>query len=447
MILLEPSQREQFVNWFRQSSAYIQAFRGKTFVLTFGGEAVREQRFADLVHDIVLLNALGIKLVIAHDALPQINERLAHARITLNTQKFGPIVDDLALPAFKDAAAAVRVEIEALLSMGLANSPSAAASIRVVSGNFVIAKPLGVREGIDYRHTGEVRRIDAEAIQAALSNGAIVLLSPLGYSPTGEVFSLSALEIATVTARTLGADKLLCLTEFGNLTDDKGQLIRQLSFSEADSLIAMNPPRLAPAAAYAHLFAAVNACRGHTVRRTHLIDRRIDGALLLELFTRDGIGTMIAADIYESIRRATIDDVGGILELIAPLEKQGVLVKRSREQIELEIDHFYVIDRDGMIIGCAALFQFTDDRTAELACLAVHGEYQHSGRGDALLRHVEHIAKQAQLRSIFLLTTHALHWFRERGFAEIERNALPPQRLALYNQHRNSKVLSKDLVS
>lgn len=441
MNLLDSTQFTQFVDWFRQSSGYIHAFRGKTFVLTFGGEAVSDPNFANLVHDIALLNALGIKLVIVYDAQPQVSERLSLAKIVIGSGKYGPIVDDRALPAVKDAAAAVRLEIEALLSMGLANSPMAGARIRVVSGNFVIAKPLGVREGIDYRHTGEVRRVDTEAIQTALASGAIVLLSPLGYSPTGEVFSLTALAVATAAARALSADKLLCLTELGHLPKPDGQSLRQLSLPEAEGLLA-NTGHLAPAA-QAYLAAAVNACRAQTVRRTHLIDRRINGALLLELFTRDGIGTMVAADIYETIRRATIEDLGGILELIAPLEVQGVLVKRSREQLELEIDNFYVIDRDGMVIGCAALFPYLEEHVAELACLVVHPNYQRSGRGDALLTHVEHTIKQAQMRRVFLLTTHALHWFRERGFVEVERSSLPVRRQALYNAQRNSKILEK----
>lgn len=443
MNLIDSTQFTQFVDWFRQSSGYIHAFRGKTFVLTFGGEAVSDPHFANLVHDIALLNALGIKLVIAHDAEPQANERLALAKITLGKGKYGPVVDDSALPAVKDAAAAVRLEIEALLSMGLANSPMAGARIRVVSGNFVIAKPLGVREGIDYRHTGEVRRVDTEAIQSALASGAIVLLSPLGYSPTGEVFSLPALAVATAAARALSADKLLCLTEFGNLAGPDGQPVRQLSLPEAEGVLA-NTDHLA-SAAHSHLAAAVNACRSQTVRRTHLIDRRINGALLLELFTRDCIGTVVAADIYETIRRATIEDLGGILELIAPMEAQGVLVKRSREQLELEIDSFYVIDRDGMIIGCAALFPYADEQAAELACLVIHHDYQRSGRGDALLKHVEHVIKQAQVRRVFLLTTHALHWFLERGFTEVGHDTLPARRKAFYNHQRNSKILAKDI--
>ncbi len=432
----------QFVAWFRSSSPYINAFRGRTFVIAFGGEAVADEQYAHLIHDIALLNSLGVRLVLVHGARPQIEQRLRQSGAAIQYVQGLRVTDDTALAAVKEAVGTLRVEIEALLSMGLANSPMAGARLRVASGNFVTARPLGVRDGIDYCHTGEVRRVDAEAIRQRLDDGAIVLLSPLGYSPTGEVFNLTAIEVATETAATLGADKLVYLVETPGLPDAQQHLVRQLSLAEAARWL--DERRTLPGKLEPYFRNAVQAC-GRGVRRAHLIDRHVDGALLLELFTRDGIGTLITADIYEGTRKATIDDVGGILELIAPLEMEGILVRRSRERLETEIDRFTVVERDGMIIACAALYPFKDEAMAELACLAVHPSYRDGGRGEALLTYIEREAKLQGLQKLFVLTTRTTHWFQERGFRPSQIADLPIDRQRLYNYQRKSKVLSKEL--
>lgn len=437
----------QFVTWFRSSSPYINAFRGRTFVIMFSGEAVADDRFAHLIHDIALLNSLGARLVLAHGARAQIEQRLTERDAAIHYVKELRVTDDAALAVVKEAVGTLRIEIEALLSMGLANSPMAGAGIRVASGNFVTAKPVGIRNGVDYCYTGEVRRVDAEAIKQRLDNGAIVLLSPLGYSPTGEVFNLTALEVATATAVALGADKLLCLVEGRGLCDTHKDLMRQLTLAEAEQWLAsqqtLNKGNDNEGLAL-YVTHAIQACR-QGVRRAHLIDRHIDGALLLELFTRDGIGTLITADRYENMRKASIDDVGGILELIAPLEAEGVLVRRSRERLETEIDYFMVMERDGMVIACAALYPFEKEHAAEVACLAVHPAYRDSGRGEALLNAMEHHAQQRGIQYLFALTTQTTHWFRERGFQSGKVENLPVKRQRLYNYQRKSKVFIKVL--
>jgi amino-acid N-acetyltransferase len=318
----------------------------------------------------------------------------------------------------------------------------AGARIGASSGNFVTARPLGVRDGIDYCHTGEVRRIDIAAIRQHLDDRRIVLLSPLGYSPTGEVFNLSAEEIAVAAASDLQADKLILLTEETDLRDGRRQLVSQLSLSDATKLLQSR--RKLPEDTVRHLQHAIQACR-KGVRRTHIVSRRQDGALLLELFTRDGNGTLITAEIYEGLREAVIDDVGGILELIKPLEEAGILVRRSRECLEMEIDHFLVIERDGTVIACAAIYPGENARQAELACLAVHPDYRNAGRGDALLAAIEERAAGMAIDSLFVLTTQTAHWFRERGFAPGELKQLPGKKKNLYNYQRNSKVYFKTL--
>ncbi|OGT22564.1 MAG: amino-acid N-acetyltransferase, partial [Gammaproteobacteria bacterium RBG_16_57_12] len=348
------SENITFVQWFRNAAPYINAFRGRTFVITFSGEAVADTQFPHLIHDIALLNSLGVRLVLVHGARPQIEQRLTERQAVTQVIDGIRITDAAALGCVKEAVGALRVEIESLLSMGLANSPMAGARLRVTCGNFVTARPVGIRNGIDYQHTGEVRRIDGDGIRQPLDNGAIVLLSPLGYSPTGETFNLLAEDVATATASALGADKLLYLVE--NLDTANG-LPRELTLSQARELLDSHAAlaedqRLA-------LRGAVQVC-GQNVHRAHLIPRQVEGALLQELFTRDGIGTLISADLFEGTRPATIDDVGGILELIAPLEQAGILVRRSRERLETEIGRFVVVERDGMIIACAALYPFTE---------------------------------------------------------------------------------------
>lgn len=435
--------QQSFIDGFRQSAPYIHAHRGCTFVITFGGEAVADSRFADLIHDIALLHGLGIKLVLVHGTRPQIESRLNARGARLEYANGLRVTDDAALECVKEAAGTVRVEIEALLSMGLANTPMSGARIGASSGNFVTARPLGIRDGIDYCHTGEVRRIDGPAIRQHLDNRRIVLLSPLGYSPTGEVFNLSAEEIATATAKELQADKLILLIEEPPLRDGRRRLISQLSLQDAAALHGTR--RKLPGDTVKHLQHAIQACR-NGVRRTHLVSRRNDGALLLELFTRDGSGTLITAEIYEGLREAVIDDAGGILELIKPLEDEGILVKRSRERLEMEISHFLVIERDGTIIACAALYPGETGKLAELACLAVQGHYRNEGRGDALLKALEQRALAQGKNTLFVLTTRTAHWFRERGFVPGDITRLPRRRKSLYNYQRKSRVYFKKLL-
>jgi len=432
------SDSEQHVAWFRHSSPYIHAHRGRTFVISFPGEAVEDPGCAGFIHDVALLSALGIRIVLVHGIRPQVERRLAERGCDSRYHTGLRITDAQGLACVKEAAGSVRVELEALLSMGVANSPMAGARLRVAAGNFVTARPLGVRDGIDFCHTGAVRRIDADAIGRQLAEGAVVLLSPIGYSPTGEVFNLAYEELAGSVAASLRADKLICLLGGDGLRDPDGRLLRQLTPADADTL-----PRQALGAEAERAFGgAVEACR-HGVRRAHLVSWGTDGALLLELFTRDGVGTMITADPYDTVARATVDDIGGILELIEPLERRGVLVQRSREQIEVEVERFTVLRRDGAIIGCGALRPFPDDGMGELACLAVHPQYMRGGRGELLLERIEQQARNSGLAAIFVLTTQTAHWFAERGFVAASVDDLPMARKQLYNYQRNSKVYLK----
>ncbi len=432
----------QFAYWFRQAGPYINAHRGKTFVVQFGGEAVEAEHFSNLIHDLALLHGLGIRLVLVHGARTQIEARLREAGREWCYVNGLRVTEAEDLRYVKQAIGRLRIRIEARLSMGLANSPMHGARLRVVSGNMVTARPLGVRDGVDYGFTGEVRKIDDRAIRLWLDQDAIVLLSPLGYSPTGEIFNLGAEDLATATALALRADKLLILSEGPPLRDPAGQPVRELHPGDAERLLSEHPSL--PEETARHLRQALRACKGG-VRRVHLLDRRTDGALLLELFTRDGDGALITGELYEGLRPANIDDVGGILELIQPLEADGVLVRRSRERLEMEIERFSLLERDGAIIGCVALYPFPEERLGELACVVVHPDYRNSGRAEALLRFIERQARDQGLQRLFVLTTRTAHWFRERGFEPAEVGDLPVAKQALYNWQRRSKVFIKTL--
>jgi len=433
--------KNQFVEWFRKASPYIHAHRESTFVFAFGGEATLDPGFASMVHDIALLQSLGIRLVLVHGDRPQIEERLKLRGAKMQLVNGLRVTDAAALACVKEAAGSVRVEIEALLSMGVANSPMSGANIQVASGNYVTAKPLGVLDGIDYGHTGEVRKINTKAIMQNLDNGELVLVSPLGYSLTGEIFNLNAADVAASVATAIGADKLVFLTE-EPIRDGKRQLISSMVPTEVDQLI--NRRKALPEQQQRVLGNAAKACRGG-VSRVHILPRKVDGVLLTELFTRDGAGTLIMAAAYESLRAATISDVGGILELIEPLEANGVMVKRSRELLETEIDRFTVVERDGAIIACAALYPYQKQGMAELACVAVHPDYRDQGKGDQLLLHMEQQAAEIGISQLFVLTTRTAQWFRDRGFEPAPVTTLPGKRRDLYNWQRNSRLLIKPI--
>jgi len=435
-------QSSDYTNWFRNSSPYINAHRGRTFVVVISGEAIEQPDFHHIVHDLALLNSLGIRLVLVHGARPQISARLAGSDVVSRFENHTRITDSKSLDAVLDAVGTVRLRLEGLFSMGLANSPMHNASIQVVSGNFVIAKPVGVRGGFDYQHTGEVRRVQVVAIQKQLDISNIVLLSPVGCSPTGELFNLNSEEVGSAAAIALKAEKIIFLGDSESVTDESGALLREMSPQEAGQLIASQV--IKHDATERQLIAACHAA-SNGVARAHLINFRDDGALLSELFTRDGCGTLVTKEMYENVRGAYIEDVGGILELIEPLESAGVLVRRSRELLENEIKRFTIIERDGMVVGCAALYPFDDGKVGELACVAVHPDYRSGKRGKKMLEHIEKRAVQQGIRELFVLTTQTAHWFQELGFKTSSVDDLPGEKKSLYNYQRNSKVFRKQL--
>ncbi|MFC1630896.1 amino-acid N-acetyltransferase, partial [Pseudomonadota bacterium] len=435
-------QAHDFVAAFRQSAPYIHAHRGKTFVLAFSGDAVADEHFPLLVQDIALLNSLGVRLVIVHGARPQIEQCLKQHNVKSEYVNGIRVTNAVAMECTRDAVGSIRVQIEALFSVGIANSPMAGAGIHVASGNYISARPYGIHDGVDFGYTGRIRKLDCAAILRNLDARSIVMLSPLAYSVTGEVFNVNSEQVATYTASAINADKLIFLLDGKGLRNVRRQVIRQLTRQAAEEIL--NSRRKLDPEAAVHLQSAVEASQ-KGVERVHLVPQWTTGALLQELYTTDGIGTLVTASDYEVTRQATVDDIGGIIELIQPLEQQGLLVKRSREQLEMSIEQFYVMERDGLITACVAVIPFPDNSMAELACLAVNADYREAGRGDAMLRFAEEQAKRLGMDALFVLTTQASHWFRERGFETLELARLPVKRRSLYNYQRKSLVYFRSL--
>lgn len=436
----------RLVAWVRQAAPYIHAFRGRPFVIAFGGEVLPLGVAEALIHDIALLDSMGIHLVLVHGARPQIDAEMKSRDLVPRFHNNLRVTDAAALECVKRAMGVTRIEIEALLSQGLPNTPLAGAFLRVTGGNFVSAKPVGVVDGVDFQFTGAVRKVEADEIRADLAQENVVLITPIAASPSGEIFNLAWEEVAEAVAVAIKADKLIYLCDAPGVADRKGGHIHALTVEEGEQLLAKGVAQ-APEVARV-LPGAVRACRAG-VGRVHFLDRALDGAMLMELFTRDGIGTVMTQAPLARLREAGPEDVGAVLALIAPLEADGTLVKRSRERLEMEISRFSLLDHDGVVVGCAALYPLPrvagEPAAAELACLAVMPEYRRAGYGDQLRRHIEARAKAQKIRRLCVLTTRTAHWFVERGYVEAGLEALPKARRELYNFQRRSKVLVKNL--
>jgi amino-acid N-acetyltransferase len=440
-----------FVPWFRSVAPYIHMHRGKTFVVGVSGEALQAGKLPNLAQDIALIQSMGVKIVLVHGFRPQVNEQL---RLKGHPARYSHglrVTDEVALDCVLEAAGQIRYEIEAAFSLGLPNTPMAGATVRVISGNFLTARPVGIVDGVDFLHSGLVRKVDVAGIQQTLNAGSLVLLSPLGFSPTGEAFNLTMEEVATSVATALQADKLLFVTETPGIrvrpqepASDDNPIDTELPLADAKRLLASLPPPEQPSDLAFYLRHCVKACEAG-VERSHILPFSIDGALLLEIYMHDGIGTMVVDEKLEEMREATAEDVGGILQLIEPFEKDGTLVRRDRTEIERDVGQYTVIEHDGVIFGCAALYPYAEAGTAEMAALTVSPYTQGQGDGERMLKRIEHRARAMGLKSIFVLTTRTTHWFLKRGFIQVDPDWLPEARKRKYNWDRKSQVLVKHI--
>ncbi len=440
-----------FVPWFRSVAPYIHMHRGKTFVVGLPGEAIASGKLPHIAQDLALIQSMGVKIVLVHGFRPQVNEQLKTKGQVSKYSHGMRITDEVALDSAQEAAGQLRYEIEAAFSQGLPNTPMAGSTVRVLSGNFITARPVGVVDGVDFRHSGLVRKVDVAGITRTLDFGAMVLLSPFGFSPTGEAFNLTMEEVATSVAIALQADKLIFLAEIAGIRVDPQQpegddnpIDTELPLAQAEQLIANLPNPQQPTDSAFYLQHCVKACKAG-VERSHIIPFAVDGALLLEVYVHDGIGTMVVDEKLESLREAQPDDVGGILQLIEPFEKDGTLVKRDRTEIERDIANYSIVEHDGVIFACAALYPFPEAKTGEMAALTVSPQSQGQGDGEKILKRVEQRARAMGLDSIFVLTTRTMHWFLKRGFVQADPDWLPEARKRKYNWDRKSLVLVKKL--
>ena len=441
-----PDTRSPYAQWFRSSTPYISAHRGKTFVVLLRDEALNDAGLTSIVHDLALLQVLGVHMVLVHGSRAQIDARIDNPRFAGNRR----ITSAEDMTTVAGVCGELRVQLEALFSTGLPNTPLHNVDIPVVSGNFIAAQPLGVIDGEDHLYTGRVRRVHTARLRTALDAGALVLQSPIGFSPSGQAFNLSADEVATEVAVALGADKLILLDTLAHLADGTGQRRSTVTPAQLDAYA-----RDADQALAARLTALAKAVR-RGVQKAHILAFADDGALLQELFTAQGVGTQILEDPASLVRAATQEDVGDIVEVIRPLEESGALVRRSRDRLEQEIEHFFVAEVDGVIAGCCALYPYVDNNAddaqaqtqGELACVAVGEGFRQdgSGIGSALLMFAERAAVSAGLTQLFVLTTQTRDWFLEHGFTDADPQHLPNEKQDLYNWQRNSKVLTKQLA-
>ena len=441
-----------FVPWFRSVAPYIHKFRNQTFVVGVCGEAIAAGKLPHLAQDLAMIQSMGVKVVLVHGFRPQVNEQLTAKGHAAKYSHGIRITDEIALDCAQEAAGQLRYEIEAAFSQGLPNTPMAGSTVRVISGNFITARPVGIVDGVDFQHSGLVRKVDTAGIMRTLDFGAMVLLSPFGFSPTGEAFNLTMEEVATSVAVALQADKLIFVTEVPGILLDPSQpasddnvIDTELPLAAAEKLLAELPAALNPTDPAFYLQHCVKACKAG-VERSHIIPFNVDGSLLLEIYVHDGIGTMVVDEKLESLREATGDDVGGIVQLIEPFEQDGTLVKRSRTEIERDAGNYTIIEHDGVIFACAALYPYPEAKTAEMAALTVSPAVQGQGDGERVLKRIEQRAKAAGLDSIFVLTTRTMHWFIKRGFAQVDPDWLPEARKRKYNWDRKSQVLVKKLL-
>jgi len=418
------------INTFRAAAPYIYAHQASTSVITLPTEIVTSDSLGELIQDLALMQTLGIKLIIVFDT------GLFRARSP-------KVVDHNKMIKLQHLIGEYQTRLESLFSTGLVNTPMAGMKLTTVSGNFVLAKPVGIVDGIDQQYRGEVRRIETHAIRQQLEVNNIVLLSSLGYSPSGECFYIDKYQIASTVAASMPAEKLIFLTEEKNLLDHRKQRIKFLTLSDAQALLKRRKTLSAKMRMLVEL--SLQACY-QQVERVHILSNTSSGVLLQELFSQDGAGTMITHDAYDDIRSASINDVGGIQSLIKPLEDEGILLVRSSEQIERDLKHYVVIERDGFVLACGALLPYDNQYHAECACIAVHPEFQKEGHGKRLIKFLENKAKQLGCDTVFAMTTRSLHWFYDNGYQKSQLNALPADRQKAISSKRNSRVLVKKLA-
>ncbi len=415
---------------------YIPQFREKTFVLALDGAIVTDENFATLLLDVAVLRSLNIRVVLVHGASAQIKALAEKQGLTPSNADGSGITDAATLQIAMDAANRLTHEILEGLS---------ANDLRAVCPNAIIAHPLGIIGGVDHLFTGKVEKVDVELLQTLLAQGIIPIIPPLGFDGDGKTYRVNSDSVAVSVAEALKATKLIFVTALDGILV-QGRLIRQMLVADLESVLALQKSDIAPELLSKALH-AVAACKAG-VPRVHVINGRVDEGLLAEVFSNEGIGTLIYANEYQQIRRAMKKDV----RAIQLLTKQGVdsseLVKRTRAMIEKNLSDYFIFEIDKNPVACVALHVFTEQKKGELACLYVSSSNENRGIGKKLIQFVENKAKEMNLTELITLSTQAFTYFQLKGgFSEGTPDDLPPSRREKYDQSgRNSKVLVKKLA-
>ena len=475
-----------FVRMFRGSAQYIANHRNTLVIYHIPGDLLEWSGFKNLMDDIALTWLLGIKVIIVTGCRTQLDRRLQTERQKQSfehqhqqnnnynneeqqetRQHFGVRITDMnALRLLKEEAGHVRFEVERQLARSLrlhGGLNRNGCDGNVLSGNFYSAQPFGVIDGVDYMYTGFPRRVEVEKIRQCHISNDIVLMTSLGASPSGEVFNVNSEFLAATVAGAMSASKVVFFTVHGTAFRDKtkNKIIQNLRSTDAMNFLRHHKVRIhskgfatiddeeithseATAETLIKVGWALKALQ-KGVKRAHII-APTNGALLQELYTRDGSGTLISRDLYEGIRPANVNDINGIYELIEPLVNRGTLVPRSKTTLEKDINTYYVYTRDSLVVACAQLKRF-EDGFAEIGCMVVSKKYRSQGRGDAMLGYLERLSVQCGCSNVFVLSTQTMEWFIERGFKPASVDSLPPSRKAVYNHERKSKIYMKKISS
>jgi amino-acid N-acetyltransferase len=416
---------------------YIPGFREKTFVIALDGNIIADDNFPNIMLDLAVLRSLSIRLVIVHGAAHQITELAQQTGVKISNADGTGITDAETLKLALTAANRITHEVlEGLASCDL----------RACYTNAVIAHPFGIVGGVDRLFTGRVERVDTEFLNQLLEKGVIPVIAPLGFDGDGRTFRVNSDGVALEVAEALKATKLIYITGKSGFMKP-GKEARQISVTEAEDFYKKHKSEI-PEGSLSKFEHSIRACR-NGVSRVHVIDGRIDEALLTEIFSNEGIGTMIYANEYQAVRRALKKDVRAIRHLIRESVEEEELVKRTRQDILSQIHDYYVFQIDSNIVGCVALHVQPGGETAELACLSVSSAHENMGIGHKLMLFAESAAREKGVKSIFLLSTRAFNYFQQKGgYKEGSSLNLPPARREKYGaSRRNSKILIKTLTA
>ena len=426
----------------REILRYVPQYRDKTFVIAFDGAIVEHDNFRNLLLDLALLRSLRIGVLLVHGAGHQVAKLAAQIGMTPSNLDGTGATDAATLQVALTAANRVTHELLEGLS---------ATDLRGACSNALVAHPAGILQGVDQQHTGRVERVDVKLLKALLDNDIVPVLPPLGCDGEGSTYRLNSDAVAVEVAKALEAVKLIYLTTMPGITlrrpdlPDGSELIRHLTIEEADQLIKKNRGDLL-GSGLSKLTNAVKALRGG-VPRVHIIDGTVEEGLLAEVFSNDGIGTLIHTNEYQAIRKAQKKDARGIQHLIKASVENEELLPRSLAEIERQIGNYYVFEVDGNLAGCIALHFYAEDKKAEMACVCVSAKYENQGIGARLMQYIEEQARQGGSRELFCLSTQAVNYFAKKGHFQLATpDDLPPLRRQRYDASgRRSQVLKKAL--